>query len=163
MIRAALLLFCLCLTSGADQFNSVVDRLIKGTVPLISTAELEKELKGEQRPVLLDIREWEEYKVSHLRDAHYLGHKKIDYGRLENLDKTTPIVVYCSVGKRSEDIGEVLMKKGFKNVRNLRGGIFQWANEKRLIYKDKSSETKAVHGYNKIWGRLLLDHVQKKL
>jgi len=151
----------LALPLCAQEFDAMVGKFIKGTVPQITPAELATELKGKKAPLLLDIREYKEFQISHLKGAYYLGYKKVDYSRLDHVDKSRPIIVYCSVGKRSEDIGEVLIKKGFTNVKNLRGGIFRWANEKRLIYKD-TVETKEVHPYNKVWGQWLQEHVTKK-
>ena len=159
------LLFCFLLfiiPLSADQFDAIVEKLLKGSVPQITSAELATELKGKTPPLLLDIREYKEFQVSHLQGAQFLGYKKVNYSRLDDIKKSIPIIVYCSVGKRSEDIGEVLRKKGFTNVKNLRGGIFRWANEKRPIYKDKSTETKEVHPYNKSWGKWLKEHVVKK-
>jgi rhodanese-related sulfurtransferase len=46
-----------------------------------------------------------------------------------DLPREAPVIVYCSVGYRSEKIGEKLQKLGFQNVHNLYGGIFQWKND----------------------------------
>ena len=148
---------------SAEKFDTMVDKLLQGSVPQITSTELSKELKTKKPPLLLDIREYKEYEISHLKNAFYMGYAKIDYSRLDPVNKATPIIVYCSIGKRSEDIGEILIKKGFTNVKNLRGGIFQWANEKRPIYKSKSEKTNTVHPYNRIWGRWLENHVVKQL
>jgi Rhodanese-related sulfurtransferase len=78
------------------------------------------------------------------------------------LAKETPIVTYCAVGYRSGEIADRLRAAGFKNVRNLEGSIFQWANEHRPLVRDKEHVTQ-VHPYNSFWGRLLSDEVGRRL
>ena len=75
---------------------------------------------------------------------------------LENvadLDKKTPIVVYCSVGYRSEKVGEKLKAAGFLNVKNLYGSIFEWVNEGNPVVGNDNKATAKVHTYNKTWSR----------
>jgi len=111
---------------------------------------------------LLDTRKKEEYKVSHLKDAIWVGDKAFDPSVvLENIhDKEQPIVVYCSIGVRSEDIGEKLMALGYTNVQNLYGGIFRWKNKNKTVYNLKEQPTDSVHAFSKYWGRLLLQGIK---
>jgi predicted sulfurtransferase len=85
-----------------------------------------------------------------------VGYKGFEKDSITNKieDKNAPIVVYCSIGVRSEDIGEKLQKAGFTNVKNLYGGIFEWKNQGNPVYKNKM-ETDSVHTFNKQWGKLL--------
>ena len=85
--------------------------------------------------LILDAREHQEYKASHLKDAIYVGY---DDFNLESVQKDIPnkdqdIVVYCSLGIRSEDIAKKLKKAGYTNVKNLYGGIFEWKNKAFLF------------------------------
>ena len=124
------------------------------TVALISTEELEKRLKGKTAPVLLDIRKAEEYAVSHLPGARLMLPDSNPAVVLADLDKDTELVVYCSVGIRSARMARKLEEAGFRNVENLEGSIFKWANEGRPVYRE-SKEVEVVHPFNKKWGRLL--------
>ena len=54
------------------------------------------------------------------------------------------IVVYCSVGYRSSELAEFLMKTGFTEVYNLEGSIFRWANEGRPVYRAEE-RVRVVH------------------
>ncbi len=74
---------------------------------------------------------------------------------VEKLNKDSPIIVYCSVGYRSERVGEKLKSAGFKNVKNLYGGIFQWVNEGHPVVNKKDHWTDSVHTYNKNWSQWL--------
>ena len=104
--------------------------------------------------VLLDTRELEEYEVSHLEGAIWVGYNDFSIERIKDISKDQKIVVYCSIGARSQDIGKKLKAEGFKEVYNLYGGIFHWVNEMHPVYRG-NDETNEVHAYNKIWGMWL--------
>jgi hypothetical protein len=55
------------------------------------------------------------------------------------------------VGARSEKITEELLKKGYSDVSNLYGGIFEWVNEGKPVYTNNRKTTK-VHAYSMAWG-----------
>ena len=112
--------------------------------------------------VILDVREKGEFEVSRLKNAIWIGYDDFDISRIDSIDKEREIIVYCSVGYRSSKIGEELIESGFKNVKNLYGGIFKWANENRPIYND-SSQTTEVHAYNRKWGQFLTNPVLLKV
>ena len=71
-------------------------------------------------------------------------------------DKNTKIVVYCSLGIRSEDIAEKLKKTGYTNIYNLYGGIFEWKNQDNDVINSKGKSTNKVHTFNKEWSKWLL-------
>jgi rhodanese-related sulfurtransferase len=101
--------------------------------------------------VLLDTRELEEYEVSHLEGARWVGYNDFSIERVNDISKDQKIVVYCSIGARSQDIGKKLKAEGFKEVYNLYGGIFHWVNEEKPVFSDKLP-TKKIHVYSKTWG-----------
>ena len=65
------------------------------------------------------------------------------------------IVVYCSLGIRSEKISEKLKAEGYSNVRNLYGGIFEWKNKGFEVFDSEGKETEKVHAYSKSWSKWL--------
>ena len=101
--------------------------------------------------VFVDAREAKEYQVSHIRNALWVGYDNQDLSSLEKTPKNKTLVVYCSVGYRSEKTVEKLNQMGFKNVYNLYGGIFEWVNQGNPVYK-KEEQTNQVHAFNRIWG-----------
>ena len=46
--------------------------------------------------------------------------------KIDKLDKTIPVYVYCASGGRSGEAMEIMVKKGFKTVYNLDGGYSAW-------------------------------------
>lgn len=139
-------------SSAQKKLERTLKLLNSGSVPYIYVNELE----SAQGKIILDTRKREEYEVSHLKDAIWVGYKEFQKDSVISkiTDKNSPIVVYCSIGVRSEDIGEKLQKAGFTKVQNLYGGIFEWKNQGNTVYKN-TVETDSVHTFNKQWGKLL--------
>ena len=108
----------------------------------------------EQQPILLDARAPAEFAMSHLRTAIRVdpNHPRLD----RFLPSTKRVVVYCSVGYRSGAIATQILESGHRQVFNLEGGIFAWANQGRPLYAG-GRRTERVHPFNAIWGRLLLE------
>lgn len=140
------------------SFDVLLKTMLKESVPAISVAELSK--KNLNQYTLLDARELKEYKVSHLNNAKWIGYETFDQGKLANIPKDRPIVIYCSIGVRSEQIGEKLLALGYTNVKNLYGSIFEWVNQGNPVYDTNGKQTKKVHAYSKTWG-IWLDKGEK--
>ncbi|MBV1952772.1 MAG: rhodanese-like domain-containing protein, partial [Cycloclasticus sp.] len=137
------------------SFEELKNEIISKTIPLISAEDLKK-VESTKKPLLIiDTREKKEYNVSHIKKARYVGYDNFKISKLKRVDKNTTIVVYCSVGYRSEKIGEKLIKAGFKKVMNLQGGIFDWKNKGYPVYDNNGEETKKIHAYSKSWGKWL--------
>lgn len=132
-----------------EQLQSQIRRQFDD-VAFISTAELAQRLDNGETLTLLDVREPAEYRVSHLQDAVLAANWPAD----APMDQT--IIVYCSVGYRSAVFARDLQAKGYTNVFNLEGSIFQWANENRAIV-DENGPVQLVHPFDARWGCLLQD------
>jgi len=102
--------------------------------------------------IILDTREAYEFEVSHLKGAQWIGYETFNLSSVEDIPKDSPIVVYCSIGARSQEIGKILKQNGFSKVYNLYGGIFHWVNENNPVFQADTLPTNKVHTYNKMWG-----------
>ncbi len=135
---------------GSTAYSLVLKGLLSKSVPHTGVAKLsESDVK---KFVFLDARELKEYNVSHLRNALHVGYDSLDLSAVDSLDKATPIIVYCSVGYRSEKVTEKLIAKGFTNVKNLYGGLFEWVNQDGEIVNNENATTDSVHGFSPAWG-----------
>ena len=132
--------------SGA--YRTMLKALLSHSVPEIQVQEAARDTAG---ILFLDAREPKEYAVSHLRGAREVGYDHFDIQSISSVQKNQRIVVYCSVGYRSEKIAEKLLAAGFTNVANLYGGIFEWVNQGNPVY-DEKGETDQVHAYSRTWG-----------
>ena len=133
-----------------DGYSLLLDSLYKKTVPLITVSEAEK-LIQEEDAVILDTRKMEEFEVSHLKGAQQIDFESPQGDIIEGLPGDKPIFVYCSVGYRSERLGEILQAKGFNQVHNLYGGIFQWVNESKKVVDKYDRPTSRVHTFDRSW------------
>lgn len=124
------------------------------SIPYISVETLQNESKD---IILLDSREEKEFKTSHLKNAIYVGY---DFFNLDSVqsklkNKNSKIVIYCSLGVRSEDVAEKLKKAGYSNVYNLYGGIFEWKNNDLEVLNLNEKPTDSIHIYSKAWSKWL--------
>lgn len=144
-------------TLAQDLSWAAVRQLVRTTfpeVPQMSTETLAARLARWERVVLLDTRKAEEYAVSHLAGAIRVDPEATTFPALAQVAKDTPIVAYCSVGYRSSEIVRRLRQQGFRNVYNLEGSLFQWANEGRPVVRGETP-VRQVHPYDARWGLLL--------
>ncbi len=82
----------------------------------------------------------------------FVGYDQCEMDRLKSIDRNKKIIVYCSVGYRSEKISEKLKQAGFTDVSNLYGGIFEWVNQGNPVVDEKGNVTPNIHAYSKTWG-----------
>lgn len=129
-------------------YRAMLGKLLSHSVPECSVATAADE---PAKAVFLDAREPEEYAVSHIQGALPVGYDHFDLASIQNLPKDTAIVVYCSVGYRSEKIAEKLIRAGFTRVSNLYGGIFEWVNEDHPVVNEQGP-TDRVHAFDRKWG-----------
>jgi rhodanese-related sulfurtransferase len=130
-----------------------IDQAIAREYPLVRQVDVEqlraRLTKGELLQ-LVDVRNAEEYRVSHLPGAVL-----IDSFRPETVGPDAMIVVYCSVGLRSAEYAEQLRQQGYRQVYNLQGSIFAWANSGYPLETGNGRPTTIVHPYDRRWGELL--------
>ncbi|EQB40554.1 hypothetical protein M947_01765 [Sulfurimonas hongkongensis] len=98
------------------------------------TSEQLKEMIDDEEVIVLDVRESEQRAEGYLfSDFIPVKTISITRGNLEweveskIQDKESVIVTYCRNGGRGALAAQVLKKMGYKNVKNLQGGISAWA------------------------------------
>jgi len=145
---------------GSAEAQKTLDKLLEQynthSIPYISVEEL-RMLQMNDSIVILDAREPIEFNVSRIASAKNVGYSDFssDEIQLQKVAKNAPIIVYCSIGIRSEEIAEKLKKAGFTNVKNLYGGIFEWKNKEYPVIDSKGIETENVHTFSKVWSNYL--------
>ena len=93
----------------------------------ISPQELKMRLDKQERPLLLDVRQDWETRLCRLDNAVHIPIEEIEV-RVDELSPDDEIVVYCHQGVRSAAVAQYLREQhGFKNVKNLAGGLDLWA------------------------------------
>lgn len=130
-------------------------------VAQISGDDLVAKMQSAKPPLLFDVREEAEFRVSHLAGAERVSPDMAADAFVAKYAAAAAgreVVFYCSVGMRSSslaaEVQEGLVKGGAAGVSNLRGGIFGWHNAKRPLV-DGAGVTDFVHPYNDKWGALV--------
>ena len=122
-------------------------------VQSVSSDKLANWLAGDMPPpVLIDVREREEYDVSHLPNAQHLP--TFEAIQQADIPADATRVLYWTVGYRSALRAQQLQDTGYKNVMNLDGSILEWYNQGRPVVVD-GQRVKQVHPYSRTWGVLL--------
>lgn len=122
--------------------------------PTISCNEAQQKI-GDQTTHFLDTRELNEFNTSHIEGAMCVGYDRFNLKSVLHLPKDELIIVYCSIGARSQNIGEKLVDAGFTNVKNIYGGFFHWNNIGLPKVDNNEKTTDAIHGYSSDWGKWL--------
>lgn len=132
----------------SKMYGTMLKTLLSHSIPEIDV-EIASNSIG--KALFLDARPLEEYQVGHIKNAIRVGYDDFDLSKVSHMSRKHPIVVYCSVGYRSEKVAEQLKVNGFVNVYNLYGGLFEWVNLDFPIYKNEKT-TDSIHAYNRVWG-----------
>ena len=105
------------------------DRLSE-KLPEISATELNERLGRGDELALVDVRETYEREIADLPEVRQLR-IPIDQllGRVSELDREAPLILYCRSGSRSGWATQKLLALGFDNVWNLKGGLLAWKEE----------------------------------
>ncbi|MBM3868127.1 MAG: molybdenum cofactor biosynthesis protein MoeB [Verrucomicrobia bacterium] len=100
---------------------------VMSATPLeISVEEASRLLAGPNPPVLLDVREPDEYAVCRIEGSRLIPMNTVPT-RLAEIPADAWVLVQCHHGGRSMRVTQFLRSKGFARVTNLQGGIDAWS------------------------------------
>ena len=147
------------LQTGYDPLDEKLEKLVTADERAISA----KEAKQLTNAVFLDAREQEEYTVSHLPGARHLGYDDLNLSVVDDVKKSRPIVVYCTVGYRRVRAAKKLRKAGFSQVYNLFGSLYAWKLAGFPLEDKNGQPTNRLHTYNKKWGSFVPENIGEKV
>ncbi len=122
------------------------------SVKQVSIEQFESSYQG--HCLLVDVREPEEFAVSHIQGAVNITDPAVLAARIKATGERR-VVVYCSVGYRSSRMAKQLHDRGVTGVWNLEGSIFEWGNSGRPVVNE-SGPAEVIHLYEAQWGKFLL-------
>ena len=95
-------------------------------IELIDPEALAGRLDGEDVPLVLDVRDADEFAAGHIPGAVHIPYGELP-GRLAELPSDRPIAAVCSGGKRSGLAASILQREGFEHVVHVgHGGVGSW-------------------------------------
>ena len=91
-------------------------------------------LMDDDELIIIDVREEKERKVGFLNNDLNIPMGQVK-AKMDSLDKSKNILVYCKSGTRSDRIADILSKNDFQNVSSLKGGFNAWLKADLPIQK----------------------------
>jgi rhodanese-related sulfurtransferase len=107
-------------------------------VSTVTSLELSEKLKNGRKPLVIDVRQPDEYRSGHIPGAKLIPLHKLG-SRLNELPKNREIVCVCASGNRSGSATRLLVKSGF-NAANLRGGMLSWRRARLPVRKGDAAQ-----------------------
>ena len=115
-----------------EQFCGVTPAAAAGEAPAddrdITSVELNERLQRGEPLLVLDVREPQEYQINRIEGSTLIPLGELGQRYVE-LDPSQEIIAQCKSGVRSAKAADFLRQKGFRRVRNLRGGILDWIDK----------------------------------
>ena len=119
-------------------------------VPEEGPEELARRLKSDTPPVVIDVRDPDEFRDGHIEAASNISRGFLEFrvGTAVS-DPGTPVVLYCQTGLRSVLAAKVLKDLGYQTVINLQGGYQKWAQSGFPIVKDIPMTPDQIQRYSR--------------
>ena len=113
----------------------------KGGYTLLSPADFSERITTDSSGIILDVRLYDDYSESRIKDAVWAGEKRVLLEVLKDVDKEQNIYLYCYEGRtRGKAVIDILLEMEYKNIFFLKGGFNSWV--KRDYETDKTKINK---------------------
>lgn len=112
---------------------SFLSNLFGPPVPKLTAEELSEKLKFGKHPLVIDVRQPEEFRQGHIAGAKLMPLNEL-HRRMKELPQTREIVCVCASGSRSSSAAKVLLKEGY-TVFDMQGGMLAWRRAKLPVQK----------------------------
>ena len=105
-----------------------------GFSQILPIDDFEKKYKETPNAQLVDVRTTGEYGGGHLPKAQNIDYKSADFTeKIQTLDKSKPVFLYCLSGGRSGEAMTILKQNGFNEVYNMGGGYLKWTSKMKPV------------------------------
>jgi rhodanese-related sulfurtransferase len=112
---------------------NLLSSLFGPPLPSLNAMELSEKLKNGKRPLVVDVRQPEEYRTGHIIGAKLIPLSELSR-RMKELPKDREIVCVCATGSRSRSATKLLVGEGYNAV-NMNGGMMMWSRAKLSVKK----------------------------
>jgi rhodanese-related sulfurtransferase len=94
-------------------------------------AEVQAQMRSDRKPILIDVREPQEFAIARLEDAELIPLQTIpaELQRLEGMADERDLIVICHHGVRSLQVVAWLRRQGIENCVSMAGGMDRWSLE----------------------------------
>ncbi len=129
-------------------------------VPEEGPAELQRRLASPEPPIVIDVRDPDEYRDGHIEAATNISRGFLEFRIASAVpDPNRTVVLYCQTGLRSLLAGKVLKDLGYSNVINLQGGYQKWVQSGLPVVREEPWTPEQIQRYSR---HFLLSQVGEK-
>ena len=108
-------------------------KLFGSGAPSLTAAEVNEKLKFGKHPLVLDVRQPDEYRLGHIAGSKLIPLNEL-HRRMTELPQGREIVCVCASGSRSASAAKTLAKEGY-TVFDMQGGMLAWRRAKLPVQK----------------------------
>lgn len=116
---------------------NLLSSLFGPPLPAVKANELNEKLKKGNRPLVIDVRQPEEYREGHIAGAKLIPLNELGK-RVNELPKDKEIICVCASGSRSRSATKLLVGAGY-NAFDMPGGMFTWQRAQLPIKKGNAT------------------------
>ena len=116
-----------------DMFS----RMFGPPVHALNAQELSEKLNSATPPLVVDVREPEEYQEGHIAQSKLIPLGEL-HRSMNELPKDKEIVCVCASGSRSSAATKQLVNAGYKAI-NMNGGMYTWQRAGLPMKKGKAA------------------------
>ena len=133
----------------SKTFKELVDEA-RSSVPEISVDQVHKLIGRDDPPLLVDVREKEEFREGHLPGAVSIPRGFLEMQLESNIeDKKRPIVAYCQSGTRSLLAAVSMRQMGYDSVSSMSGGYGAWKQSGKDWQQDFRFSAEQLNRYSR--------------
>ena len=108
-------------------------KLFGSGAPSLTAAEVNEKLKFGKHPLVLDVRQPDEYRQGHIAGSKLIPLNEL-HRRMKELPQGREIVCVCASGSRSASAAKTLAKEGY-TVFDMQDGMLAWRRAKLPVQK----------------------------
>ncbi|MEO5601527.1 MAG: rhodanese-like domain-containing protein [Cyclobacteriaceae bacterium] len=110
---------------------------VETTAQQLDVPTFAQKMNSSKDKIVLDVRTPAEFRQGHLAGATLIDVLESDFtAKVQQLDKSKPLFVYCASGIRSEEAVEILHRLGYREIYELEGGFQEWASAGKPFAND---------------------------
>lgn len=130
MMRIKLFITVLFIVIGLQSFSP-------GEINEISATDFYLMINQRDDCAILDASPIKYFNKSRIQGAQSIATSEMIDPALKNVDKESPIMVYCKYGERSKEASNKIAKRGYTNVYELKDGLASWLDKGYPLDKTK--------------------------
>jgi sulfur-carrier protein adenylyltransferase/sulfurtransferase len=137
-------------TIAAHRVGAAILRSVKPAVRQIDVEQARERLDAPEPPVLVDVREQNEWNQGHIPGAVLIPLGEVETRIAEAApDRSRPVLLYCASGSRSARAAQTLTELGYEDAVNVAGGFNKWAERGYASELESSLEPEQVARYSR--------------